>query len=296
MIKMHRYLLRTVIAITILILALSASVIVQQLNGDIRIELDSFLYIPPAGLAVVLAFLSIPKLRYDAVVAPNRVSHIAAQVLVSVCGAALITWAGLTAFHAPLARWLAQVYMAPLLAVGCGVIYIFLGVSGCLCAIWPRTDENTNYNVSTLHRVHIAARTLAAIFACVISGIILGSTLIFNSPTTPFTMFCAIIMLLCAVILGWSRFGVASIISPAQLWHIGPQFIIAVTAAYIIERTTRAFLFHTHLFQSFADINVVYPRFENLLMLPFIVFGLSGIALAMGPRKQVKLSETEVFS
>lgn len=45
--------------------------IVQQLNGAIRTELDSFLYIPPAGLAVVLAFLSIPKLRYDAVVAPH---------------------------------------------------------------------------------------------------------------------------------------------------------------------------------------------------------------------------------
>ena len=102
MIKIHQFFLRTTIVITIITLALSASVIVQQLNRNIRGKLDSFLYIPSIGLAVILAFLSIPKLRCNAVAAPHRLIHIAVQVIMGLCGAVLITWTGLVAFNSPL--------------------------------------------------------------------------------------------------------------------------------------------------------------------------------------------------
>jgi hypothetical protein len=133
MIKIHQFFLRTTIVITIITLALSAYVIVQQLNRNIRGKLDSFLYIPSIGLAVILAFLSIPKLRCNAVAAPHRLIHIAVQVIMGLCGAVLITWTGLVAFNSPL---MGQFYMAPFLALACGAIYVALGIIGSLRAIW----------------------------------------------------------------------------------------------------------------------------------------------------------------
>ena len=293
--KTHQFLVRTVVAISILTLALSVSLLVQQLDGNIRSEHLSFLYLPPIGLVIILGFLSIPRLN-DLVVAPNMVSHVPTQVSVSLCGAVLITWTGLAAFHAPIVTWLSPTYIAPVLAVGSGALYLILGIVGSFRAICPMPDTKTADSMKTLRKVHFSARAFAAIFGFIVSGINLGSVAILKTSSTPFTMYCSLILFVLAAVLGSIRLSVANFEKPIKLWNIALQFCVVVIAIFIIKLITRAFVFHTHLFGSFADILPIYPRFENLLMLPFIVFGLTSVALASTHLKQAKIDGAEVFA
>lgn len=286
--KTHRLLLCAVIVITTLTLALSVSFLVQQLDRNIRSEHANFLYLPTACLAIILGYFSIPRLN-DLVAAPNMLSHVPTQVSVCLCGAVLITWTGLTAFHGPIATWLFQPYIAPQLAIWSGVLYLSLGIIGSLRAIWPMPDEKAVDNMVNLRKVHFSARAFSAIFGFAISGIILGSVIIFKAPTTKLTVSCSIILFCFAAILGSLRLSVANFEKPIKLWNIALQFSVAIIAIFIIGLITRAFLFHTHLFASFADIVPIYPWVENLLMLPFIVFGLTSVALAVTHLRQAKL-------
>jgi len=226
---------------------------------------------------------------------PYKIKHIPIQLGVCLTGAVLIVWAGGIAFHAPLALWVAPVYIAPLLALGCGALFICLGILGSLRAVWPTADEHIPDTIGVLRKVHYAARALSAVFAFAFSGIILGSVMILNNPTTTTTVICSIIMVCFAGVFGASRLSVANFKSPLELWNIALQFSVAFAAILIIKLTTRAFLFHTYLFESFEAIVPVYPRFENLLMLPFIVFGLTSIALVL-ERQKKSVDMFEVFA
>lgn len=280
--------------ITILTVALSASFLLQQLDSYSRTVLANYLVLPLAGLIAILAVLCVPRFN-RLIIMPYKIKHIPIQLGVCLTGAVLIIWAGGIAFHAPLALWLAPVYTAPQLALGCGALFVCLGVLGSLRAVWPTVDENTPDTIGVLRKVHYVARALSAVFAFAFSGIILGSIMILNNPTTTTTVFCSIVMMCFAGVFGASGLSVSNFKNPLKLWNIALQFSVAFAAILIIKISTRAFLFHTHLFESFSAIVPVYPRFENLLMLPFIVFGLTSIALALERQKKF-VDFREVFA
>ncbi|WP_158541343.1 hypothetical protein [Ruegeria sp. A3M17] len=267
----------------------------QQLDWNTRSDLGIIPYFTVAGLVAILALLSVPGLN-DKIVAPYKALHILIQVAVCLFGGVMITLTGVVAFDAPLVAWLAPANIAPLLSLGCGALYICLGIVGCLRALWPIPGEVVSDDITALRQAHYSARALAAIFAFATSGIILGSNLVLNSPTTTITVKCSIVMWLFAVVLGSSRLSVADFGKPVRTWKIALQFFVVVTAIFIINLTTRALVFHTHLFERLSDIDAVYPRLENLLMLPFIVFGLTSIALVLVRQKETGDDVAKVFS
>ncbi|WP_282169672.1 hypothetical protein [Ruegeria atlantica] len=291
----HRLLLRIIIAITTLTVALSVTNLVQQLDWNTRSDLGIVPYFTVAGLVAILALLSVPGLN-EKIVAPYKARHILIQVAVCLFGGVMITLTGAVAFNAPLVAWLVPAHVAAVLALGCGALYICLGIMGSLHALWPMPDEDVSDDLTALRKVHFSARALASAFAFTTSGIILGSIFVLNSPTTPITVKCSIVMWFFAVVLGSSRLSVADFGKPVRTWNIVLQFFVVVTAIFIIKLTTRALVFHTHLFERLSEIDAVYPRLENLLMLPFIVFGLTSIALMLAREKETSDDVAKVFA
>lgn len=294
-INLHRVLLCIVVLITVLTIALSVSYLVQQLDGNIRSAQFDVPYLPIAGLAVFLGFLSIPRLN-DLVVKPNMVSHIPTQVSVCLCGAVFITLTGIMAFQSPIVTWLSANHINPYLMLAPGFFCLALGIVGSLRAIWPIPYEKSAGSMVTLRKVHFCARALAAICGFVTSGVVLGSVFVFGSPTTPQTVSYSIFLYCIAAILGSSRLSVAGFENPISLWNIALQFLLAIIAIFIIKLATRAFVFHTHLYGSFAEIVPIYPRFENLLMLPFVVFALTSSALALTRQTRTDVGRDEDFA
>ncbi len=291
----HRLLLRFAVVITLIVIALSISFFIQQLDRNIRTDLDVQAYFPVAGLTFILAFLAVPRLM-EHVVAPGTVGYVLFHAVICLCGAALVILSGFIVLDAPLISWVAPNDVAPFFILVCAASYCCLAVLGAFRAIWPEGDEDPWGQFRTLRKVHYSARLIACSFAFVIAGTILGSVIFLNSPTTTTTVGVCIVMWIFATLLGTSKLSVRNFEKPISLWNIALQFCVAMSALFATKLTTRAFLFHTRLFEDLSERDAVYPWVENVLMAPFIVFGLTSIVLVVARQKPVVRNMAEVFA
>lgn len=291
----HRLLLRFAVVITVIVIALSISFFIQQLDRNIGTDLGNQAYFPVSGLTFILAFLAVPRLM-GYVVKPGTLGYVLFHAAICLCGAALVVLSGFIVLDAPLIAWVAPNDIAPLFILGCAASYCCLSVLGAFRVTWPKGDEDPSGQFRTLRKVHYSARLIACTFAFVIAGTILGSVVFLNSPTHPLTVRRCLVMWVFAAVLGSLRLSVRDFEKPINPWSIALHFCVAVSAIFLVKLTARALMLHTHLFESQSERDAVYPWVENVLMGPFIVLGLTSVALFVARQKPVERNMADVFA
>lgn len=299
----HEGFLYALMGAVMLTVAMLVSMTLQDSIGDLRRFNGTDWPVQLFLILLIWVLLCLPRFRYRPITAPSHISHVLAQIGLGTVGAVFMLFAVMHAATSPFALLFWNEFLAPLVGMVCAGLTMLTALFGLLRAITfastqdPNDDQEPAPPSTFLAKAHRIARALATLTAIIIGGTVLVSVLILGRPTSVPTTIYTLIFLTIAILLNWPRFTFQSIVAPTYPWHIGPQLGLMFIAIYSVERVTRATLFHSSQFSSFDDIEAFYPVMENILMLPFIIYALLGIARTLPKPEHAgpKVSMAEVF-